>query len=102
MGGSFFWVIAAWGDGESRDSFFMPCFGWKKRGNGKKGEIFELALVEAKAILHDRELSFTDKFSILAIIKIIERKLDFHYKHNDFNLAIATAELKRARKLLKM
>lgn len=61
-----------------------------------------LALVEAKAILHDRDLSFTDKFSILAIIKIIERKLDFHYKHNDFDLTIATAELKRARKLLKI
>jgi hypothetical protein len=61
-----------------------------------------LALVEAKAILHDRELNFTDKYSILAIIKVIERKLDFHYKHKDFNLAIATAEFKRARKLLKI
>ena len=61
-----------------------------------------LALVEAKAMLHDRELSFTDKYSILAIIKIIERKLDYHYKHKDFNLAIATAEFKRARKLLKI
>ena len=61
-----------------------------------------LALVEAKALLHDRELSFTDKYSILAIIKIIERKLDYHYKHRDFNLTVATAEFKRARKLLKI
>ena len=61
-----------------------------------------LALVEAKAILHNRELSFTDKYSILAIIKVIERKLDYHYKHKDFDLAIATAEFKRARKLLKI
>lgn len=61
-----------------------------------------LALVEAKAILHNRELSFTDKYSILAIIKIIERKLDFHYKHRDFDLTVATAEFKRAKKLLNI
>jgi hypothetical protein len=61
-----------------------------------------LALVEAKAILHDRELSFMDKYSILTIIKVIERKLDYHYKHKDFNLTLATAEFKRAKKLLKI
>jgi hypothetical protein len=78
--------------------------GYKKLGFDPTVKFVEysLDLVEAKALLSDLNLSFSDRCSILAIIKIIERKLDYHYKHRDFDLALATAQFKRARKLLKI
>lgn len=63
---------------------------------------YSLDLVEAKALLCNRELSFTDRCSILTIIKMIERKLDYHYLRPDFDLSLATVQFKRARKLLKI
>lgn len=46
--------------------------------------------------------SFTDKFIILQALKVIESKLAYHYKHKNFEMSTATAQLKQARRLLKM
>ena len=49
-----------------------------------------------------RTASFTDKCVILQALKIVERKLEYHYKHKNFCMSTATAQLKQARRLLKM
>ena len=46
--------------------------------------------------------SFTDKCIILQALKVVERKLEYHYKHKNFCMSTATAQLKQARRLLKM
>ena len=46
--------------------------------------------------------SFTDKCVILQALKVVERKLEYHYKHKNFCMSTATAQLKQARRLLKM
>ena len=61
-----------------------------------------LSLLEAKSLLQDPELSFTDKFSVVEIVKVIERKIEYHYRHKDFDLAVAMAQFRLAKKLLKM
>ena len=61
-----------------------------------------LSLIEARAILKDQSVSFSDRCTVSNLLEIIERKINFHYKHKDFNLAVATAQLKQARKLLKI
>ncbi len=61
-----------------------------------------LSLIEARAILKDQSISFTDRCTVSSLLDVIERKINFHYKHKDFDLAIATAKLKQARKLLKI
>ena len=63
---------------------------------------YSLDLVEAKKLLNDSSIDFSNRQELLGIIKIIERKLDFHYRHKDFNLANAMAMFKRAKKLLNL
>jgi hypothetical protein len=46
--------------------------------------------------------SFTDKCIILQALKVVERKLEYHYKHKNFCMSTATTQLKQARRLLKM
>ena len=46
--------------------------------------------------------SFTDKCVILQALKVVERKLEYHYKHKNFCMSTATAQLKQARRLLKI
>jgi hemolysin activation/secretion protein len=46
--------------------------------------------------------SFNDKCIIMQALKVIERKLQYHYKHKNFCMSEATAQLKHARRLLKM
>ncbi len=46
--------------------------------------------------------SFTDKCVILQALNVVERKLAYHYKHKNFCMSTATAQLKQARRLLKM
>ncbi|MFM9150798.1 MAG: hypothetical protein ACKOPU_00765 [Candidatus Planktophila sp.] len=46
--------------------------------------------------------SFTDKCIILQALKVVERKLEYHYKHKNFCMSTATAQFKQARRLLKM
>ena len=46
--------------------------------------------------------SFTDKCIILQALNVVERKLNYHYKHKNFCMSTATAQLKQARRLLKM
>ena len=46
--------------------------------------------------------SFSERFEILKALKTVESKLDFMYKHKNFDLKEATSEYKRAKFLLKM
>lgn len=46
--------------------------------------------------------SFTEKCVIMQALAVIERKLAYHYKHKNFCMSTATAQLKHARRLLKM
>ena len=82
----------------------------KRKFNSKKVQFcptvkyiqHSLSLIEARAILKDQSVSFSDRCTVMSLLEIIERKINFHYKHKDFNLAVATAQLKQARKLLKI
>lgn len=46
--------------------------------------------------------SFTDKYTIMQALKVVERKLDYMYRHKNFELSTATSQFKQARRLLKM
>lgn len=61
---------------------------------------YSLDLIEAKKEL--QVCDFVTKFSLMRLIEQIESKIEYHYKHPNFNLAIATAQVKQARRLLKM
>jgi hypothetical protein len=57
-------------------------------------------VIEAKKEL--QVCDFATKFSLMRLIEQIESKLAYHYKHPNFNFAIATAQVKQARRLLKL
>jgi hypothetical protein len=61
---------------------------------------YSLDLIEAKKEL--QVCDFATKFSLMRLIEQIESKLAYHYKHPNFNFAIATAQVKQARRLLKL
>ncbi len=61
---------------------------------------YSLDQIDLKTAL--KTASFTDKCIILQALKIVERKLEYHYKHKNFDMYTATAQLKQARRLLKM
>ena len=61
---------------------------------------YSLDQIDLKTAL--KTASFTDKFIILKALTIVESKLAYHYKHKNFCMSTATAQLKQARRLLKM
>ncbi len=61
---------------------------------------YSLDQIDLKTAL--KTASFTDKCIILQALTIVERKLEYHYKHKNFCMSTATAQLKQARRLLKM
>ncbi len=61
---------------------------------------YSLDQIDLKTAL--KTASFTDKCVILQALQIVERKLEYHYKHKNFCMSTATAQLKQARRLLKM
>ena len=61
---------------------------------------YSLDQIDLKTAL--KTASFTDKCVILKALQIVERKLEYHYKHKNFCMSTATAQLKQARRLLKM
>ena len=61
---------------------------------------YSLDQIDLKTML--KTASFTDKCIILQALTIVERKLEYHYKHKNFCMSTATAQLKHARRLLKM
>ena len=66
----------------------------------KKWVEYSLDQIDLKTAL--KTASFTDKCVILKALQIVERKLEYHYKHKNFCMSTATAQLKQARRLLKM
>ena len=47
-------------------------------------------------------VSREEKHVLLQALKVLENKLNYMYRHPNFELNVATAELKRAKRLLKM
>ncbi len=66
----------------------------------KKWVEYSLDQIDLKNAL--KTASFTDKCIILKALTIVESKLAYHYKHKNFDMYTATAQLKQARRLLKM
>lgn len=60
---------------------------------------YSLDLIELKKLAFSSD--FSTRFEIERTIKKVESKIDWMYKHKNFNLNTATTELKRARRLLK-
>ena len=61
---------------------------------------YSLDLIEAKKEL--QVCDFVTKFSVMRVIEKIETKIKYHYNHPNFNMAIATVQVKQARRLLKL
>ena len=59
---------------------------------------YSLDLIEAKKEVCD----FVTIFSVMRVIEKIETKIKYHYNHPNFNMALATAQVKQARRLLKL
>jgi len=74
--------------------------GVPKFNPSKKWVEYSLDLIEAKRLLQVAD--FTSKFELLSVIKKIESKVEFHEKHNDFNLQTAVKDLRLARRLLRL
>lgn len=60
---------------------------------------YSLDLVELKASVKDAD--FSTRFDIERTIKKVESKIDWMYKHNNFDLNEAVSLYKRAKRLLK-
>ena len=43
-----------------------------------------------------------DRYTLLSALKVVERKLNWMYKHPNFELAVAIREFKRAKRLLNL
>lgn len=61
---------------------------------------YSLDELELKKLL--RTADFSDRFDILKALKKVESKLDYMYKHKNFDLEEAVFQLKRAKLLLKI
>ena len=61
---------------------------------------YSLDELELKKLLLTAD--FTDRFDILKALKKVESKLDYMYKHQNFDMKESVTEFKRAKLLLKM
>lgn len=66
----------------------------------KKWVEYSLDQVDLKTAL--KTASFTDKYVLMQALKVVERKLDYMYRHKNFELSTATTQFKLARRLLKI
>ena len=64
----------------------------------KKWVEYSLDLVELKALMKGEDLS--TRFELEKTLKKVEAKIEWMYKHRNFNINEATREFKRAKKLL--
>ena len=74
--------------------------GSAKFNPSKKWIEYSLDLIEAKRLLQVAD--FTTKFELLKVVNRIEGKVKFHENHKDFNLQTAIADLRLARRLLRL
>lgn len=61
---------------------------------------YSLDQVEINKLL--QTASRDDRYTLLSALKVVERKLEYMYKHPNFNLRTAINDFKRARRLLNM
>ena len=55
---------------------------------------------DVNKILMDSD--FATKMDLLEVLQVLERKIDYMYKHPNFELAVAIREFKRAKRLLNL